>query len=61
MFFRIMPGRLPDFSVAPTMATEEGLKNVSIMMALKRVQLSDLTEDFDIFCNTLQKRVVFTG
>jgi len=29
-FFRMIPGRLPGFSVAPIMATEEGLKKVSM-------------------------------
>ena len=30
-FFRMMPGRLFDFSVAPTIATEEGLKKFPCM------------------------------
>ena len=44
--FRMTPGKLPDFFRSANDGNRGRIKECFHTMALKRVQLSDLTEDF---------------
>jgi len=60
-FFRIMPGKLPGFSVAPTIATDGGLKKVSIPVCPSVLFVTIGNTDFSDYADKQKSKMPVYG